>query len=679
MGRKLPPRLFLFFLLGLTLVASLPSEPLPFFALKEKEAKTFFKRGLAYYNKGEFAAARENFLKSLSLKPDFTHAKFFLSETYYLSGDWQESLAELEQLESSGKLGLIRKNRLDALRFQLGGGNRKDTLEYYKSINGDDLRRFRFRNPTDIAVDEEGYLYVASFETANIVKFDANGNPVDNFKGSFGRNMDGPTAITIRGKSIFVADYSGDKIYEFDTRGSYVNRFGNTGKQNGSFHGPSGIFLTREGYLFVSDMGNDRVQKLSKNGDFLQEIGKGILRQPAGLKVNTRGEIYVADKGNRRIVVFDKEGNYLKEISHPSFKKPRNLTIREDKIYIADEGSGLFVYDSVSKNWSDFQSFRDSKNNVRNFDQPFSVCFDYTGTMFVTDFNRHRLDIFSPKGQLASNLDLLIERVISSDYPEISLVVQAKDRHGVAAKAIHRNSFRVYEMENLSPLIGLTDMRKYDHRISVSIVAENSRLITDSYPLIEKSLRPFLSELRAEDKLQLLRSGKDTQVAYPFGKSMYDILKSVRAFVPEEESQIGKSLQRGITDLLDSIGPRAVLAIVSGKELRAGFTQFPPTKIIRFAVAHDIPVFFFCLGEEGGSTSVYREIAEKTGGKFLLIPGGGAEKNLRNWIEAKKDRRYLLSFKSRIDSSGGDVYIPVVVEAIFRNSNGMAETGFFTP
>ncbi|WP_367898533.1 6-bladed beta-propeller [Leptospira sp. WS58.C1] len=679
MGRRTQTKLFVLILLLGILSQSGWSEPLPNFGLKEKEAKTFFKRGLAYYNKGEFSAARENFIRSLSIKPDFVHPKFFLSEAYYLSGDWQESLSELEQLESSNKLDLISKNRLDALRYRLGGGNRKDNLEYYKSIFGDDLRRFRFRNPADLGVDDEGYLYVVSFDTANVVKFDANGFAVENFKGSFGRNLEGPVGISIRGKSIFVADYAGDKIYEFDTRGSYVNRFGSTGKDPGSFHGPAGLYFTKEGFLYVSDMGNNRIQKLSRTGEPLQEIGVGILKQPAGIKVNNRGEIFVADRGNKRLVVFDHEGNFLKEINNPSFKRPRNLAIKDNKVVVADETAGLFIYDSVSKTWSSFDNFKDSKNTVRNFDQAYSVTFDYTGSMFVADFNRHRIESFSPKGQLSSNLDLIVERTISSDYPDISLVLHAKDRHGVPVKAIPRNSFRIYEMDNLSPLIGLTDMKKYNNRVSVSIVAENSQIVSDSYATIEKAIRPFLSEIRVEDKIQLLRSGKDTQTAYPFGKSMYDILKALRSFTPEEESQIGKSLQKGITDLLDSLGPRAIIAIVSGKDSKAAFTQFSPTKIIRFAMAHDIPIYFLCLGESGESVSVYKEIAEKTGGKFLTIPSGGTEKNLRSWIDSKKDRRYLLSFKSRINHEGMDVYVPVVVEAIFRNSNGKAETGFFTP
>ncbi|TGK00259.1 6-bladed beta-propeller [Leptospira langatensis] len=679
MGRRTRTKLFLSLLLLGILSQSAFSEPLPNFGLKEREARTFFKRGLAYYNKGEFAAARENFLRSLSIKPDFVHPKFFLSETYYLSGDWQESLTELEQLESSNKLNLIRKSRLDALRYRLGGGNRKEALEYYKSILGDDLRRFRFRNPADLAVDEEGYLYVVSFDTANVVKFDANGFPVENFKGGIGRNMEGPVGISIRGKSIFIADYAGDKVYEFDTRGSFINRFGSTGKEPGQFHGPAGLYFTKEGFLYVSDMGNNRIQKFSREGELMQVIGVGVLKQPAGIKVNQRGEIYVADRGNHRLVVFDSEGNYLKEITNSSFKKPRNLAIRENKIYVADENAGLFAYDSVAKTWAAFENFRDSKNTVRNFDQSFSVAFDYTGSMFVADFNRHRIEAFAPKGQLSSNLDLIVERVISSDYPDISLVVHAKDRHGIPVKAIPRNSFRIYEMDNLAPLIGLTDMKKFNNRITVSIVAENSNLVSDSYPTVEKALKPFLSEIRTDDKIQLLRSGRDTQTAYPFGKSMYDILKAIRSFVPEEDSQIGKSLQKGITDLLDSLGPRAIIAIVSGKDSKAAFTQFSPTKIIRFAVAHDIPIYFLCLGENGESVSVYKEIAEKTGGKFLTIPAGGTEKNLRSWIDSKKDRRYLLSFKSRINSEGGDTYVPVVVESIFRNSNGKAETGFFTP
>ncbi|PJZ69315.1 6-bladed beta-propeller [Leptospira perolatii] len=679
MGRSTLTKLTFFLSLSILLGSSVASSPLPFFSLKEKEAKTFFKRGLAYYNKGEFSAARESFLKALSIKADFPQAKYFLSETYYLNGDWQESLSELELLESSGKLNLVQKNRLDALRFRLGGGPRNETLEYYKSLLGDDLRRFRFRNPTDVAFDEEGYLYVASFDTANVVKFDANGNPKENIKGGFGRTMDGPVAISVRGKSIFVADYASDMIYEFDTRGNFVKRFGKSGKGPGQLNGPSGIFISRDGPLFVSDMGNNRIQKFSQNGEFLQEIGKGTLRQPAGLKLNAKGEIYVADKGNKRIVVFDKEGNFIREITHPSIKKPRNLSIRNDKIYLADEAAGLFVYDSISKNWSKFGNWMDLKGTTRNFDQSFSVGFDYTGSMFVPDFNRHRVEEFSPKGQLSSNLDLIVERVINSDFPDISLVVQAKDRHGTSMKAIPRNSFRVYEMDNLSPLIGLADMKKFNNRVSASIVVENSKEIVDSYPLVEKAIKPFLSEIRTEDKIQLLRSGRDTELVYPFGKSMFDILKMLRTTSPENESQIGKSLQRSITDLLDSLGPRAVIAIVSGKDSKAAFTQFSPTKIIRFAVSHDIPIYFLSLSEEGESATIYKEIAEKTGGKFILMPGAGMEKNLRKWIEFKKDKRYILSFKSRLKSSMKELYVPVVVEATFRNTAGKAETGFFTP
>ncbi|MBF3355200.1 6-bladed beta-propeller, partial [Leptospira borgpetersenii serovar Hardjo-bovis] len=179
-----------------------------------------------------------------------------------------------------------------------------------------------------------------------------------------------------------------------------------------------------------------------------------------GLKINSKGEIYVADRGNSRIAVFDPEGNFLREITNPNIlSSPRNLTIRKNEIYISDEKSGLVIYNTIDNTWRLLDSFRDSKNVVRKLNQPFSSTFDYTGTQFIADFNRHRVEIFSPSNQLSSNMDVVLEKVLNHDYPDISVFLRVRDRSGRDIKTIPRNSFKVYEYGNLSPLIGLTDMR----------------------------------------------------------------------------------------------------------------------------------------------------------------------------------------------------------------------------
>ncbi|RHX79556.1 6-bladed beta-propeller [Leptospira yasudae] len=670
---------FLILLPLLFITFSLNSDGLPNFSIQEKEARTQFSRGFSYFNNSQYSSSRENFLKALSIKSDFTLARLLLSNSYYLSGDWPESMSELEQIEGTTGLNQIQKARLDALRINLAGGSQDSAPRYYSAILGDDLRRFRFRNPSDVAIDDDGFLYVLSFDTANIVKFDPNGNPVDNFKGSLGRNLSGPLFFSLRGTSIFVADFKSDKIYEFNTRGEFRNRFGISGKGNGEFHGPTGIFLTKSGFLYVSDSGNNRVQKLKTDGTFIQEIGVGILRNPSGLKVNSKGEIYVADRGNSRIAVFDAEGNYLREITNPNtLSSPRNLTIRKNELYISDEKSGLIIYNTLENTWKLLDSFRDSKNTVRKLNQPFSSAFDYTGTQYIADFNRHRVEIFSPSNQMSSNLDIVVEKVLNREYPDISIFMRVRDRSGRDIKAIPRNSFRVYEYGNLAPLIGLADMQQFNNRISVSLVYENTPEVKAAYPVFEKSLKPLLTSLRQYDGIEVLRSGSELIKASDFNYSMHEIFRILRTSPNENSSKTGKAIYRGISDLLDRLGPRIVLILVSGNSYADSFTQISPEKIIRYSKAHSIPVYFLSLSDNGPAVETYKTIAASTGGKFILVPGEGLEKNLYDSFLTHKDRRYIVSFKSRVDADKKDFYIPLTVEANFRNTSGKAEAGFFT-
>nr|PJZ92615.1 hypothetical protein CH379_12245 [Leptospira ellisii] len=483
----------------------------------------------------------------------------------------------------------------------------------------------------------------------------------------------------MRGKSSFVSDFKADQIFEFNTRGEYKNRFGKTGKANGEFHGPTGIFLTKDGYLYISDSGNHRIQKLKSDGTFVQEIGFGTLRNPSGLKVNSKGEIYVADRGNSRIVVFDSEGNFIKEIQNPNvLNSPRNLTIRKNDLYIADEKSGLIIYNTVENTWKRLDSFRDSKNVIRKLNQPFSSAFDYTGTQYIADFNRHRVEIFSPANQLSSNLDLVVEKVINREYPDISVFLRVRDRSGRDLKGIPRNSFRIYEYGNLSPLIGLADMQQFNNRISLSLIYENTSEVKAAYSVFEKSLKPLFMSLRQYDGVEVLRSGSELIKASDFGYSMHEIFRIFRTSPNDYSSKTGKAIYRGISDLLERLGPRAVLVLVSGSSDQDSFTQISPEKIIRYSKAHTIPIYFLSLSDSGPAVETYKTIASSTGGKFIVIPGEGQEKTLYDSILAHKDRRYIVSFKSRVDADKKDFYIPLVVESNFRNSSGKVEAGFFT-
>ncbi|UCE41200.1 MAG: NHL repeat-containing protein [Candidatus Aminicenantes bacterium] len=121
------------------------------------------------------------------------------------------------------------------------GKEPKIALEYIKNI-GDlesDDENVLFYMPSDIAVDEEGNVYVLDSGNHRIQKFDPQGN----FLASFGRRGQGP----------------------------------------GEFQYPQSIDIDENGLMYVSDSGNQKLQILKPDGALEKEIKKtdeapGIIR-----------------------------------------------------------------------------------------------------------------------------------------------------------------------------------------------------------------------------------------------------------------------------------------------------------------------------------------------------------------------------------------------------------------
>jgi tripartite motif-containing protein 71 len=69
------------------------------------------------------------------------------------------------------------------------------------------------------------------------------------------------------------------------------------------------VAVDEDGYIFVADSRNDRVQVFTPNGQFLKKFGlkgngPGEFDRPSGICISPAGEIIVVDFGNNRVQVF---------------------------------------------------------------------------------------------------------------------------------------------------------------------------------------------------------------------------------------------------------------------------------------------------------------------------------------------------------------------------------------
>lgn len=113
--------------------------------------------------------------------------------------------------------------------------------------------------PHSVAEDRQGNVYATDLENGCIQVFSSEGiyqrkivNPHS--------EVFTPTGICIEEDMIFVSDCGENRLVVFSTDGKFVTSFGGFGKQVGQFYTPQSVAMDADGYLYVCDYVNNRVQ-----------------------------------------------------------------------------------------------------------------------------------------------------------------------------------------------------------------------------------------------------------------------------------------------------------------------------------------------------------------------------------------------------------------------------------
>ena len=80
-------------------------------------------------------------------------------------------------------------------------------------------------------------------------------------------------------------------------------------QEPGQFRSPWGVAVDGAGDVFVTDTGNQRIQKFDRDGNFVTQWGgfgnaDGQFNFPYGLVLDPRGHVFVVDSGNMRVQHF---------------------------------------------------------------------------------------------------------------------------------------------------------------------------------------------------------------------------------------------------------------------------------------------------------------------------------------------------------------------------------------
>jgi len=294
----------------------------------------------------------------------------------------------------------------------------------------------QFQFPRGIAVDPAGNVLVADTDNDRVQRFTATGSYVSQWgtTGTGNGQFQTPRAITTDGAgSVFVTEdaFSSKRVQKFTSAGVYVTKWGTLGSGDGQFLGPRGIAVDDSGYVYVSDTLNHRLQKFTNSGAFVTKwgtngSGSGQFVFPIGIGA-TDGKIFVADQNNNRIQQFTRTGAYVTQFG---------------TLCQLSSGTGCVDPDAGGP-----RQLGDGQ-----FNAPIDVAVDRYGFIYVIDAGNSRIEKFGdplvvgvPDGGTANRLFRVspnpfrthtrIEFKVPDHMPSSNLIVRVLD---VAGREVRR-------------------------------------------------------------------------------------------------------------------------------------------------------------------------------------------------------------------------------------------------
>jgi len=312
------------------------------------------------------------------------------------------------------------------------------------SGDGGSAVQAQLNSPTDVAVGNDGNLYIADVGNNRIRRVAPDGiiSTVAG-KGGFGFSGDNGPAVLARLNSpfavavspdggLYIADTSNHRIRRVNTNGiittiAGLGLKGYNGDQipavDSQLNTPIGLAFDANGGLYIADLNNNRIRKITSDGIITTVAGTGIgggaadgqpatqsaLNHPHDIAIDPEGNLYIADSDNFRIRKVGTDGRITTiagtgvagdggdggKPSQAQIAFPWGLAIdSEGNLYFADRDNNrirTFTTLSASGTLAPLLVAFKLTNNTGNTIQKIEVDFDGNGAIDFTSVNPNAL------------------------------------------------------------------------------------------------------------------------------------------------------------------------------------------------------------------------------------------------------------------------------------------------
>lgn len=184
-------------------------------------------------------------------------------------------------------------------------GKRSDDGDYQDGS----LEEARFNEPTGLAIDGQGTLYVADSGNQRI------------------RIIKDNKVITIAGSGT-----------EKNDAGYIIGGYKDGAASQAQFNFPKGIDVSNEGMILIGDMFNNQIRVIKDNQVYTLKTADGVLYGPVGISYSN-GSLYVSDMWNNKVKKFEVNESNLIQVEETEGEDFLQITLIPGEIQVWVNGS----------------------------------------------------------------------------------------------------------------------------------------------------------------------------------------------------------------------------------------------------------------------------------------------------------------------------------------------------
>ena len=172
----------------------------------------------------------------------------------------------------------------------------------------------------------------------------------------------------------------------------------------------SAVAVNPAGEVFVFQRGPhaDPIVVFDAKGKYLRSFGKGMFGNPHGMRFDHDGNLWVTDNGDHQVMKFTASGELLLKLGirgqagtdDQTFNKPTDIAFSPagDYVYISD-GYGNSRVVKFTRAGKYVTAWGKRGTGPGEFNIPHSVQVDSKGTVYVSDRENNRIQIFDGNGK----------------------------------------------------------------------------------------------------------------------------------------------------------------------------------------------------------------------------------------------------------------------------------------